>query len=311
MQTAERQREQRSFEERLELSPNGLKTWAHCRARFRYEYAEGLRVWENSERSAEGSIMHACCEAILLQRCPRDADAVFAWARTYRDSVSWDKPVSDTKVSSAALKARIAVASLERYFPGYHIETVEESYASPHPEDPTIVLTGRSDLVLLVPPLGDACPLGGRLAKGGRLVLDWKGISRKPSEESLAYFKRASGPQRYDHDLQGVHYSCALELAGRPVAATCLLRVEGPGHSATTRLVDTTSSARAKSLHLEGLVEIASDIRKPPRASDRTHGDCFVFGQICKFHRMCAADRDAEPLLADLGSLSLQLLKRH
>lgn len=268
----------RDLTARLEFSPSGLSTLAQCVRKWRYTYQEGFRTWEQRAQFAEGILAHAILEAVLGGTSTLDRARDVAEAHVAREG--WDREPSSVQAGNAVLRAHRFLADLAERWPGYRVEAVEEELSVPHPADPTIHLTGRTDARLFVPGVG-------------RIVPDFKNRARASTSHA----------SHYTHDAQSRHYVCAYRLLGLDVTESGLLFCEGPGH--VMRWVTTTPTQEALDAHLATLLDLAARVRGPSLPSDRTLGECFSFGRICEHSTLCAAERDG-----DLVAISLERGRR-
>ena len=283
------------------ISPSGLATAQFCERQWSYTYVRGLRGPPSQiVDNAEGVLMHAGLYAWATGSAPTPKhreDAIRAEAAS-----GWDGGTpTDRHVLGAIRATEIALGWVVERYPERVIEGAEEEVRAPHPDDPTIVLTGKLDLRLWVP---DPGTWGG----GRRILIDYKRRSRiGAGDKAIA----ARGLDLIDtsawHDHQSHHYAAILRALGQPVDESGLLVVKGAAFDSKTgrpapigrQWVVTTGSDRALDAHLAAVAGRVARLRAQAAGElqdDRRFGDCWSYGRPCPYAGLCRAERDGDEL---------------
>jgi hypothetical protein len=195
-------------------------------------------------------------------------------------------------IVAASLAAASALAAFDLYWPMRQIEACEERLDVPHPDDPTIRLTGQLDLRFL--------DLSGRVPR--RVLLDWKRVGKRPPKVPRAAAAGAPivlGDSWATLDVQCHHYSAVLALRGLPVDEAWIFKIQGapwdtsgaPQDHVVQRLAGTPPTAPA--VHLGAVLDRATALRAVASNTEdgRRFGDCFDEPAPCAFRHLCVAER--------------------
>ncbi len=273
----------RDIHAHLKLSPSGLATVQNCLQRARYVYAEGLRMKEDKAKFGEGTLTHAILESVF--RGEATIDQGYEVAQFAADSGRWDSTPTKSQIAGAYRRAKAAFGLFSDIHPEYEVVSCEGEVSGIHPEDPTIEMTGRVDLLVREP--------------RGYFLYDWKTTTKPPKGG-----RRDWDPDFVPHyagNTQATHYCALLAADGKPVTWAGELQVRGPSFSKHGEpleyfvgRVQTTPTPRALENHLQAVLEVAQRLRAAPMASDRTLGSCFSFGSYCEHGGLCAADLEGD-----------------
>ena len=279
----------RDLHTHLKLSPSGLATVQNCLHKARYVYQEGLRTKEDKARFGEGTLTHAILEAVF--KGGATIDQGYEVAQLAADSGRWDRTPTKAQIAGAYRRAKAAFSLFSDIHPEYEIVSCEGEVSGIHPEDPTIEMTGRVDLLIHEP--------------RGYFLYDWKTTTSPPKGG-----RRGWDPDFVPHyagNTQATHYCALLGADGKPVTWAGELQVKGPSFSSDGEpleyfvgRVQTTPSPRALEVHLQAVLDVAQRLRAEPLASDRTLGSCFSFGAYCEHGALCAADLEGDFVSAEL-----------
>ena len=279
----------RNIRKHLKLSPSGLATVQNCLHKARYIYAEGLRTKEDKARFGEGTLTHAILESVFKGEATIDQG--YEVAQLVADSGRWDRTPSKDQIAGAYRRAKAAHRLFSDIHPEFEVVSCEGEVSGLHPEDPTIEMTGRVDLLIHEP--------------RGYFLYDWKTSTSPPKGG-----RRGWNPDLVPHyagNTQATHYCALLEADGKPVTWAGELQVRGPSFSPAGEELpyyvgraQTTPTPRALANHLRAVLEVAERLRAEPKASDRTLGSCFSFGSYCEHGGLCAAELEGDFVSAEL-----------